>query len=210
MMWLDNCMKLALSLGSADQSRCMKTKTSLIEKVRDCQSHSSIAMSRSDTSLPLTSFIITTKLQQMPQPSPAPPPYSHVSSLDEEGSFAEGGEAKWPQQWSALQPWLGLHARLFLSIFTPALASLLFVVVQVTSSSKTADKQADGFKEQLMDACRASERAASLMVSVPHYFADNFNMATKRSIDDTVHGLATVLMLRWVVARSTNFLAGME
>lgn len=94
-----------------------------------------------------------------------------------------------------VQPWLGLQSRLFLNIFTPALASILFVGVGVISSKSDANRRANETKDQLMSACKSTQKAASVLASMPYYFAQNINEQTADAIESTVHGLARVLSL---------------
>jgi cobalamin biosynthesis protein CobD/CbiB len=94
-----------------------------------------------------------------------------------------------------LEPWLGLRSRLFLSLFPYGLVALLFVGTRLLISSSQASTDIQHSNATIWSACRETEQAVSTLVSFPHLLADNFNSATKRSVDDTVQGLGVVLLL---------------
>lgn len=96
---------------------------------------------------------------------------------------------------SHLDPWLGLKARLFLSLFSYALVALLFVGTRLIISASQVDDDVQRSNTTIWNACQETEQAVSSLVSFPHLLADNFNGATKRSVDDTVRGLGEVLIL---------------
>ncbi|PWN32179.1 uncharacterized protein FA14DRAFT_126849, partial [Meira miltonrushii] len=124
------------------------------------------------------------------------PPPSYIASIrSSSASSGQNGGRVIRNGEGFVLPWLGLRSRLFLSVFTPALASLLFVGVGVLSSSSDANKRANETKDQLMSACVATQKAASTLASMPYYFAQNFNEQTSEAIENTVHGLARVLLL---------------
>jgi hypothetical protein len=96
---------------------------------------------------------------------------------------------------SPLEPWLGLRARLFLSLFPYGLVALLFVGTRLLISSSQVGNDIRHSNATIWSACRETEQAVSTLVSFPHLLSNNFNSATKRSVDDTVRGLGEVLLL---------------
>ena len=94
-----------------------------------------------------------------------------------------------------LEPWLGLRARLFLCLASYGLVALLFVGTRLVISASEVDNEVQRSNDSLWRACRETEQSAMSLASFPHLLADNFNSATKRSVDDTVHGLGNVLLL---------------
>lgn len=118
-----------------------------------------------------------------PPPPPASPP-----------SYPESVQS-WDQRSKNLDPWLGLRARLFLSLISYGIVSLIFVGTRIIISSSQVDNEVQRSNDTLWNACRDTEQAASTLASFPHLLADNFNSATKRSVDDTVQGLGKILML---------------
>lgn len=98
-------------------------------------------------------------------------------------------------QRTSLDPWLGLKARIFLSLFPYGLVALLFVGTRLLISASQVDANIQRSNSTIWNACRETEQAVTSLVSFPHLLADNFNSATKRSVDDTVRGLGVVLKL---------------
>jgi hypothetical protein len=95
----------------------------------------------------------------------------------------------------ALHPWLQLRSRIFLGVFTPALASLLFIQIALVTAMAGVDRQTDSIKNALMDACMTMEASASTLLSAPHVFAANANEAIASTIEQSVRGVARVLSL---------------
>ena len=95
----------------------------------------------------------------------------------------------------ALQPWLGLRARLFLSPISIPLISLLFVACRLLMSSRDVTDSVDSAKAKLLTACDAIEGTASLAASLPHFLAAATNAQLAQSVTATVHGAAHVFDL---------------
>lgn len=100
-----------------------------------------------------------------------------------------------PSTTGALKPWLGLKARLGLSLISPTILALLFVGTRLFISAGDVDDKVEAAKEKLMASCQGVEAAASSISSLPHFFADGMNERTANAINDTVEGLQKVLYL---------------
>ncbi|PWN43189.1 hypothetical protein IE81DRAFT_99426 [Ceraceosorus guamensis] len=139
--------------------------------------------------------------------SRAPPPSypDHVHSPSLPPSNAAGG---WPTQPpptpaptvlpstnGPLKPWLGLRARLFLSLLSPSLLALIFVGATILMGTDDVDDKVNAAKQRLTSACASAEGSASAAMSLPRYLADRANAQTAESIEATVRGVGRVLDL---------------
>ncbi|UZJ57166.1 hypothetical protein CBS101457_006486 [Exobasidium rhododendri] len=130
-------------------------------------------------------FSTTTKESPVSLPSYQDTAKPHESSSSH---FTEG-------EMRSLDPWLGLKARLFLSLISYGVVSLIFVGTRLLISGSQINAEVQRSNDTLWSACRGTEQAASTLASFPHLLADNFNSITKRNVDDTVQGLGKVLLL---------------
>ncbi|KAK4047488.1 plasma membrane fusion protein prm1 [Microbotryomycetes sp. JL201] len=94
-----------------------------------------------------------------------------------------------------LEPYLGPRAILSQSWLSQPLLSLLLVFVSlafVLTSIKPATEDA---KLSLEAACRGTEQAANVVVSLPHFMADSLNEINSKAVDHAISGAATVIDL---------------
>lgn len=96
---------------------------------------------------------------------------------------------------SSFRPWLGLKARLFLSLFSSSIVSLVILLVNLMTTHSQQQRQLMDAKQNIMDVCHRAEDEASSVLNLPYLFRDNFNRSIKQSIDDTIHGLSSALLL---------------
>ncbi|CAO1631211.1 unnamed protein product [Parajaminaea phylloscopi] len=136
-----------------------------------------------------------------------PPSYpEHVNSpkVQDEGyydraqslTFDDARHAVEPEQSDpGLRPYVGLQARLFLSLLSPPLISLLFTAVHLLLSSKEVDERVANTKAKLLAACAVAERQATTAASMPRYMAEAVNQRTQQTVEATVQGVGTVLYM---------------
>lgn len=94
-----------------------------------------------------------------------------------------------------LAPYLGLRARMFLSLFSAPLVALIFTATHLFISSSSIDSSVTSAKESLLDVCQAAEKQASTVASLPHWTAAAMNQRTSEMVVDSVQGVGRVLTL---------------
>ena len=95
-----------------------------------------------------------------------------------------------------LTPYLGLRARQFLSLLSPTLLSLAFVLVRVLINAADLQDRIALAKAALLNDCRAIERAMTVFANWPHVAAGGINERTSHAVEETVRAAGTVLLLR--------------
>lgn len=138
------------------------------------------------------------------QPPPSYPQHVHSPKFEDfktdvhvpsQSAQAYSTEAK---SAPGLQPYLGLSARLCLSVLSPCLIALLFSGAQLWLSAQDIDEKVEHAKIKLVDACLAAEQQVSVAASMPRYLADGMNQRTKEAVEATVSGLGRTLNLTLV------------
>lgn len=137
------------------------------------------------------------------QPPPSYPDHVHSPKMDQvhssSGSLFERRDPDLRERLKpdlpGLQPYLGLHARLFLSLLSPPLISILFTGAHLLFSSKEVGEKVTDSKATLLRACYEAERQASIAASLPRYMADSMNQRTQQTIEATVHGMGKVIYM---------------
>lgn len=94
-----------------------------------------------------------------------------------------------------LAPYLGLRARMFLSLFSAPLVALVFTATHLFISSSSIDSSVTSAKESLLEVCQAAEKQASTVASLPHWTAAAMNQRTSETVVNTVQGVGKVLTL---------------
>lgn len=110
-------------------------------------------------------------------------------------SYVERSDEPCQPSPSSFRPWLGLKARLFLSLFSSSIVSLVILLVNLMTTHSQQQRQLMDAKQNFMDVCHIAEDEASSVLNLPYLFRDNFNQSIKQSIDDTIHGLSSALLL---------------
>lgn len=114
--------------------------------------------------------------EKAPPSPPSPPPPSNHRGL-------------------ALAPYLGLRARLALSLLSPVLLSLIFTATHLLISSGSLNKSLASAKQDLIALCTDAEREASVVANLPRYMAASINSRTEVMVTETVQGIGKVLSL---------------
>ncbi|KDN52862.1 hypothetical protein K437DRAFT_243012 [Tilletiaria anomala UBC 951] len=99
------------------------------------------------------------------------------------------------RQRNGLQPFLGLRARIFLAMLSPAILSLLFIIARLLANSADIDSRVAVAKATLMSDCQRAEDALTWMQSWPHFAAARANERTQKVVEGTVEATGKVLML---------------
>ena len=144
----------------------------------------------------------------LPAPPPPYPEHIHSPSLPPDGHYLASSSGAWPTQPpptpaplvlpatdGPLKPWLGLRARLFLSLLSPSLLALLLVGATTLIGAQDIDDKIDAAKLRLVVACSGAEQSAATALSMPHYLADSINQQTSEAVEATVRGALRVLTL---------------
>lgn len=97
-----------------------------------------------------------------------------------------------------IQPYLGLPARLSLTIMSLPLLSLLLSLSQLLSANRTAMKRAEDAKAEIRATCRGVEQAASWLAGggMQRVMAEKLNEGLVSSVRGTLKGLKFILMER--------------
>ena len=108
---------------------------------------------------------------------------------------------------SILHPYLGLTARRSLIWTNHLTLPLILTAFALVLALSSIDAGVDEAKRELTTACRATEQAASVAASLPHFAAQGVNELTASSAEGLVHGLAKVLDLALVALEALiNFI----
>lgn len=99
---------------------------------------------------------------------------------------------------TSIQPYLGLPARLSLTIMSLPLLSLLLSLSQLLSANRTAQYRAEDAKEQIRATCRGVEQAANWFGNggMQRVMAEKVNEGLVVSVRGTLKGLRFILMER--------------
>lgn len=136
----------------------------------------------------------TTVMGGLDEPHPPPSYPDHVHSPRVDTSFSQPA-LNTAQHRRPFHPYLGLRARLLLSLLSPALVAILFTGTHLLLSSGDIDEKVSAAKDKLLAACHDAERQASYAASLPRYMAESMNERTKEAVEGTVQGLGRVLYL---------------
>ena len=96
---------------------------------------------------------------------------------------------------SNLQPYLTLPYILSLSWLAYPILSLLFVAFRLSISSASAEGSVSDAKNDLLAACQAAEKAATVAASLPRYMAIATNKQITEAINDTMNAARAALVL---------------
>lgn len=97
----------------------------------------------------------------------------------------------WYRAW-----YLGLGARSAIALCSPFLVALVLVLVRVILSVSQLDGKVSDAKQEWAAGCNKAQQSIQHMRNWGYYAAPQANAQTQKLVEDTVHALSDVLMLR--------------
>lgn len=94
-----------------------------------------------------------------------------------------------------LPPYLGARAHLSLAWLSQVFLSIVLALASVGLLLSTVPGLVREARETLLASCDGIERAADVMVSLPHYMAEGVNELNVKTLEAVSHGLANSLDL---------------
>lgn len=94
-----------------------------------------------------------------------------------------------------LKPYLGPKAHISLSWLSHPLLALLLIILTLFFLLSQVSTLVIDARESLASACSGVEGAANVMVSIPHYIADDVNEMNVRAVQGAIQGTGEVLDL---------------
>lgn len=129
------------------------------------------------------------------KPCDALPPLN--ASPTEKVKSPSADAIEWYRSW-----YLGLGARSLLALVSPILVAIVFVLVRIAMSSSHLNARVADAKQEWLAGCGSAQEEISHLRNWAYYAAPSVNAATQKEVQETVHALGHVLVLRYATTAS--------